>query len=178
MTVYPCFTYLYSPMFHVTKRTTTRTTWDSVLGQYITANTNLENNNTTVVTDWCSFIVPCPCEAGNLDEVRQSSWSPIRFADQLNNEVAEWYIQECLYSRHMKIGFYTRYRKVMPPVLYEFGFIHYKTIEGANPRMFMTYIKRYLSQFKLIQRQLRTTSLSHMANIWEEATDVCFDMLG
>lgn len=51
MTFYPCFTELYSRMFHIAKRTTTETTWESLLCQKVTATTNVEHINITVVTD-------------------------------------------------------------------------------------------------------------------------------
>lgn len=60
MTFYSCFTYLYSRIFHLSKLTTSESTWDSLLCQEATATTDVKNINTIVVTDWRSFIVPCP----------------------------------------------------------------------------------------------------------------------
>lgn len=59
----PNFTDLYSSMFHLAKRKTTETTWKYLLCQNVAATTNVENIDTTVVTDWRGFMVLCSYEA-------------------------------------------------------------------------------------------------------------------
>lgn len=78
----------------------------------------------------------------------------------------------------MKGEFYARDTKVMLRVSYEFGFINYKTMEGAHPCMCMTDMKREVGKSKSSQRHMRIASLSHMDNMRKEAKNVYFGMLG
>lgn len=113
MKFYPCCTELYSLMFHLVKRTASKTTRNYLLRQDATAATDVENINTTVVKNCRVFTVPCTRDSDGMGADGQPLWIPIRVAKQVKKEVPKWYIQKCLYSRHMKGGFYARGKKVM-----------------------------------------------------------------
>lgn len=164
MTFYPCSTYMYSPIFHLAKRTATKTTQDTLLCQDVTATTNVDNINITVVTDCCGVIVPCPGELDELDVHGRPSQSLISVTGQVKNEVNLRHVPECFYSRHMKGEFYAPDTKVLLRALYDFCFMHYKIMDGAYQRMCITDIKWEERKSKSLQPRLWTASLSHMSN--------------
>lgn len=84
------FADLYSGMFHLTKRTTTETSWDCLLCQYDIANTYVDNINTVFVTDWHGFMVPGSFETDKLNAYEQLImlilfiWLPLAFVKSHN----------------------------------------------------------------------------------------------
>lgn len=67
MTIYPYDTEMHNRTFHFGKRTTTETTYSSLLCQNVTAITDAKNIQTTALTYWRGFIVLCPFEPDELD---------------------------------------------------------------------------------------------------------------
>lgn len=153
MTFHSCFTDLYNGMTHIAKRTTTETTWDSILCEYVTATTDVENRNTTFVTNWRGSMVPCPCEPLELDVDGKLSYNPISVTDKVRKEFTQWYIfgmfvqtsyeSRVLFTRHeSNVTCIVRYR-----------FIHYKILKGSNPHICIKDMKRELSKRISLQRR-------------------------
>lgn len=88
------------------------------------------------------------------------------------------YTVECLYSRHGKGSNYARERVAMSSTLYEFCFIHYKSINAAQVEINMTEMKADVVKSTELQGIRRSTSLTYMENRRKEANDVYSDMLG
>lgn len=87
------------------------------------------------------------------------------------------FIAECLYSRRHKGVFYARDPGVMIQALYDFGYIHYQTMQEPNALLHMTAMKDEIMKRQKLQKHLRCTSLSHMANRLKDAKDVYFGTL-
>lgn len=61
--------------------------------------------------------------------------------------------------------------------LYEFRFIHFKTMKLPQQRISMKDMKKEVPKRKALQRRLRRTSLSHMENRRKYPKDVHFGLL-
>lgn len=77
----------------------------------------------------------------------------------------------------MKGEFHAHNANVLIMVFYEFGFKHYKTMDGAQRRIRMTYMKAEICKIRSLQRRLQTSSLSNMANRRKDAKDLYFGLL-
>lgn len=62
--------------------------------------------------------------------------------------------------------------------LYEFVFIHFKTMKLTQPPVSMKGMKKEELKSKELLRRLPRTSVSHMENLREDAKDVYFGLLG
>lgn len=72
---------------------------------------------------------------------------------------------------------YVRNTADMMRALYEFGYIHYKTMKLPQPRISIKDMKKKVLKTKALQRRLRRTSLLYMANWRKDAKDVYYGLL-
>ena len=132
LAIQPCFAEIYSRMFHLCKRTTTETTWQSLFVQTVDVETSLSDVDRTIVTDWRNFMVQSKPVSDDIDGDSRVSWNSIVAAQVKVRENSLKYIPECLYSRHMKGECFRMDVHALKLALHEFAFVHMKVM---NPHM-------------------------------------------
>lgn len=112
------------------KYTTTKTTWNSLLCQFDTVTTNVDNINIThgLAEVYGSLSMRSIRTGRGLSAIIESHLR-CRPGEEQRYPVVH---PEFLYSRYMRGEFYARDTKLMLRALYAFSSIHYKTMEGAN----------------------------------------------